>query len=302
MNEIEIIIPAYNAHKTIKKTLESIWNQKDMPSFHVTIINDCGLDYNEIISEYKKYPISEIKTPKNMGPGYSRQYGIDNTESKYIIFIDSDDYFYDNNSITLLYNKIERYNKDIIIGEFIYKRDSIKEIRKKDWIWLHGKIYRRKKLQELNIRFNDTRANEDNGFNRQIYLTFNRIGYLNTPVYVYEENEGSITRKNNREYKYTGLEWYTYNINWAIEKAGKNIADTGRLADTIINTLFNMYNYSLEFSEKERKENILRWCQCIYKRYEENKNICKPYIELYANKLKGKEKFYSFLEELKQKK
>ena len=53
MNDLEIIIPAYNSHKTITNTLESISIQENMPSYHVTIVNDCGENYEKIIKEYK---------------------------------------------------------------------------------------------------------------------------------------------------------------------------------------------------------------------------------------------------------
>ena len=55
MNELEIIIPAYNAHSTIIKTLDSIKIQKDLPKYHITIVNDFSTNYVDIINNYKQY-------------------------------------------------------------------------------------------------------------------------------------------------------------------------------------------------------------------------------------------------------
>ena len=95
--DLSIIIPAYNCIDTIERTIESISIQKLSISFETIVVNDCSdYDYSKVIDKYKdRLNIREIKTPKNGGPGVARQYGIDNSSSTYITFIDGDDYFYD---------------------------------------------------------------------------------------------------------------------------------------------------------------------------------------------------------------
>lgn len=60
---IDIIIPAYNAHKTIEKTLNSISYQENSFLFNVYIINDASeKDYFEFIEFYKDFiKIKELK-------------------------------------------------------------------------------------------------------------------------------------------------------------------------------------------------------------------------------------------------
>ena len=93
---IDVIIPAYNAHNTIEKTLDSILHQTISNMLNVYVVNDCSdKNYDEIIKKYKKdINIKEIKISKNGGPGVARQKGIDLSNGKYILFIDSDDIFY----------------------------------------------------------------------------------------------------------------------------------------------------------------------------------------------------------------
>ena len=60
---IDVIIPAYNAHKTIEQTLTSIAFQSIVDKLNVYIINDYGKDYKEIIEYYSNFMnIKELAT------------------------------------------------------------------------------------------------------------------------------------------------------------------------------------------------------------------------------------------------
>lgn len=52
---IDIIIPAYNAHKTIDKTIESISKQINKNDLKIYIINDGLLKNNKEIFRYSRY-------------------------------------------------------------------------------------------------------------------------------------------------------------------------------------------------------------------------------------------------------
>ena len=50
---IDIIIPAYNAHDTIEKSLLSILIQSEINNINVYIVNDCSKnDYSYFIKKY----------------------------------------------------------------------------------------------------------------------------------------------------------------------------------------------------------------------------------------------------------
>ena len=54
---ISILIPAYNAEKTIKRTLDSILNQTLLP-FEIVIVNDGSTDKTQdILNEYENYKL-----------------------------------------------------------------------------------------------------------------------------------------------------------------------------------------------------------------------------------------------------
>lgn len=263
--DLDIIIPIYNAKKTLKRLLYSIAIQRNAFGFHVYLINDCSdYDYQEEISFFKEYfDITEFRLDKNGGPGVARQYGIDHTNSKYITFMDSDDYLYDPYALTSLYNGIINRECDLLVSNFLYERDNESLVKEKNLIWLHGKVYRRKFLVDNNIHFNDTRANEDNGFNRLVLLNNPRVWYIDKLTYVYSDYEESITRRNNRLFKFTGLEGYTYNMYWAMKELIKQNRNIDMVAETSVGVITAMYYYYLELYEKYDVSKILGWSKKI---------------------------------------
>lgn len=293
--DIDIIIPAYNSKKTIKKTLHSIASQNIIDKFHVYLVNDCGSEtYQEEINFFRNmFDIVELMLPFNGGPGVARQYGIDHSDSKYIVFIDSDDYFYSSDSLSTMYNKICFEDSDLLISNFIYERDDEILIKKKNPVWLHGKMYNREFLQKNDIRFNDTRANEDNGFNRLVFLCGAKISILDKVTYVYSENSSSITRKDDREYRFSGLEGYSYNMAWAMNEAIKRDVDFKLVYNFSANVLVSMYFYYLDLYSQYDVSKIIEWSRPIKKIYikycndanADIDNLIKKYKEVeYKNK------------------
>ena len=68
--------------------------------------------YEEEYNLFKdKMNIEIYRLNKNMGPGYARQYGIEKSESEYILFMDSDDLLYDCFSVKKFISNSNRYAK-----------------------------------------------------------------------------------------------------------------------------------------------------------------------------------------------
>jgi glycosyltransferase involved in cell wall biosynthesis len=171
---IDIIIPAYNSHDTIIRTLSSIAMQLNKDEIKVTIVNDGGKDYQDIIKIFSPIlNIVEVGYEKNMGPGYARQYGIDNTDRELIIFIDADDTFYEACSVWLMTNPLKDDGKiKFLISPFIQigGTPGMQAPVNANLVWVFGHCYRRSFLNKHNIRFTSTRANEDVGFNSMCCL------------------------------------------------------------------------------------------------------------------------------------
>ncbi len=189
---IDIIIPVYNSRLTLSKTLDSVSKQIVDCRFIITIVDDCSFEkYDDIISLYDdKVEIRYLRLSVNSGSGVARQYGIDNTDGEYITFVDSDDVFYDNHSLNRLYKMINE-GYDVVSGVEYDEDRKIRIINEGD---LHGKLYRRKFIDDNDIRFNNTRFHEDNYFNSLVLLSGAKNFNLMQNVYIYCYNDKSITK------------------------------------------------------------------------------------------------------------
>lgn len=90
--EISVIIPAYNAEKTIGRCLDSVLCQT--PEIEIIVVDDCSTDRTfDICKEYQSRHsnITLIHNEKNIGQGLSRNKGIDAASGEYLAFVDSDD-------------------------------------------------------------------------------------------------------------------------------------------------------------------------------------------------------------------
>ena len=291
---LDIIIPVYKAKKTLLRLLMSIAVQRQVKDYNVYLVIDADdEDYSDEINFIKNYySINILNLKINSGPAVARQHGINNSSNPYIMFIDADDYLYDPYSLFRIFKEINSQDFDLLISNFRYERDNEVLIKKKDVTWLHGKVYRRKFLSENDIMFNNSRANEDNGFNRLFLLHDPKIKYLDELTYVYSENSESITRKNNREYKFYGIEFLSYNINWAMNimiKKNKNISTVSRLSLSLIVAL---YYYYLEFYERNDSEKIIEWSKDTYNIYMTLKDNITEFDIKYA--LNEKESFDNY--------
>jgi glycosyltransferase involved in cell wall biosynthesis len=90
---LTVIIPLYNNDKYIKRCLQSIINQS-IKNIKIIIVDDGSTDDSlHIIRWYvQRYDFIECYTSRRQGPGMARNIGITNCLTKYITFIDSDDW------------------------------------------------------------------------------------------------------------------------------------------------------------------------------------------------------------------
>jgi FkbM family methyltransferase len=127
---LTIIIPCYNHEKYIEKCIDSVLNQKTLFSFNILISDDCSSDNTfDIIQKYKNISNIEIhKTDKNEGPTPIRVINLlKNVKSKYVTFLDGDDYYTDEYKLQKQVNFLEQNTGYVIhsTGYYITKEDSI---------------------------------------------------------------------------------------------------------------------------------------------------------------------------------
>jgi glycosyltransferase involved in cell wall biosynthesis len=258
---IDLIVPAYNANSFISNLLYSVAAQTISNLINVVIVDDCSKkNYDDIVEKFKNLiNIQVVRTKKNCGPGAARQLGLENSNSKYVVFSDADDIFYNCFSIETLYNTIENENKDVVSANFFEEIPNGSYLEHgENAIWLHGKIYRRQFIKDHDMFFNDTRANEDTGFNK-LALLFSDFYYISDYVYIWKCNNTSITRSTN--YGFYGLEGFCYNICWSIYEGEKRGASKERMASILYEAFVDLYYRYIYYKDEKDRDLILDWAK-----------------------------------------
>lgn len=235
LNLISVIIPTYNSGEKIRRCLDSLCNQS-ISNYEVIIIDDGSNDNTEsIIKEYYiKYKFIRYYNKKNEGVSLARNYGLELSKGKYIIFVDSDD-FCENNMLELAYYNISMKKVDwVIYGYFIDKNNkNIKEVKSKNCILAKNNteiaksikfmennmliaspwtsIYKKEIIDKFNIKFNKSlNFGEDVLFNLEYLKHIDSLYILNVSLYHYiQYNQGTLTSR----YIPNRLEKINYNIN-----------------------------------------------------------------------------------------
>ena len=227
---IDIIIPVYNAQETLPFTLMSIYLQQVSVPYQVTLVDDCSSgDYQSIIKFFQdKMKIQYLRLDVNSGPGVAREYGIQHTGGDFITFIDSDDLFYDTDSLDELYLSLTE-DYDVVSGGEYEEDRKLFIINEGN---LHGKLYRRQYLIDHDIHFNTTRVHEDNFFNSLVLLTGARNYNLDRLTYLYCLNPNSITQ-NQKEKEFERIQILLSNIHDLLEMVPLTYENTERIAHFI---------------------------------------------------------------------
>ena len=173
MDLISIITPAYNAERTIKRTIDSVINQI-YQNWELIIIEDNSIDKTEnIILQYSKDKrIRLIKNVKNIGPARSRNIGLKIIKGQYVTFIDADD-TWEIDFLSHIYNfskknsyqfcfasyKIFNIQKNRYITSYIVpEKISYHDLLKENYISCLTAFYRLEKNEKI---FFENIANED---------------------------------------------------------------------------------------------------------------------------------------------
>ena len=92
--KLTVVVPVFNVERYLRDCLDSLLNQT-FKNFDIVCVNDASVDSSaEILDEYAKKDcrLKVVTKVKNQGLGYARNTGLENSESDYVIFLDSDDY------------------------------------------------------------------------------------------------------------------------------------------------------------------------------------------------------------------
>ena len=129
--KISVVMPIYNGGKYLNVSLKSIQNQK-MKDIEIIIINDNSNDDSlKIIREYMKSDprIKYLENKKNRKILYCKSIGVLYSNGKYIIELDQDDMFIDDDAFNIIYEQSEKNNLDILQFNYNFGKNYPKLIK-----------------------------------------------------------------------------------------------------------------------------------------------------------------------------
>jgi len=251
MTSVDIIIPYYNSRKFLNRVLGSIVMQDtDDILLRVLLVDDCSNEpFEDVVAKFNTLlNIKILRTKVNSGAGVARQIGIDASDADYIMFIDADDALVAPNAVTLCVKLAKDNNSDVVICDFNEECEGGNYPHQKDQTFMHGKMYRTKFIKDNNIRFNESRTNEDGVFNAIALTLASNAVFYGCPIYQWCDNKNSTVRS--CDYNKDFIHTFVINAQHAYgELYQRKVADC-LLCGLIVKYGVTMYGYYLEFIDK----------------------------------------------------
>lgn len=263
---LEVIIPAYNAHKTIDTALSSLAMQKARRRVLVTIVDDCSDEpYDEIISRYDGLlNIRILKTKTNCGAGIARNVGIYHALGDYVTFLDADDAFSTPLALSAVMDECYRKWPDIFMAKVVQECDNA-ILYKMDFnsTWIHAKFYRTKFLKDNEIYFPPLRYNEDGAFCTltQGLAGEGKVLRLDYDIYTWINNKASTVR--------SGKDYYSEHIDdfvrgriWSYQQLMRRGAEESAVFD-VANSLVVLYYMGVDMENGADEEYYKNFCKLV---------------------------------------
>ena len=113
---VSVIIPMYNAENFIRECLKSVLEQT-LQDYEVVIVNDCSTDLSrQVVASYVKKFGGRLKifdNEQNLGPGGTRNRGLQVSRGEYIFFLDADDLIA-KDALEKMYDAAKKYDADVL--------------------------------------------------------------------------------------------------------------------------------------------------------------------------------------------
>lgn len=126
---VSIIVPIYNVEQYLDQCVSSVLSQS-FRDFELILVDDGSPDHcAAMCDDYAiNDPRVQVLHKKNGGLSDARNAGLEKASGEYVLFLDADDYWDDENALAKLFARIELTGADIL--HFSYKKffEDIKEV------------------------------------------------------------------------------------------------------------------------------------------------------------------------------
>lgn len=245
MPKFSIIVPVYKVEKYLSECVESVLSQS-FTDWELILVDDGSPDNCPKLCDEWSLEDSRIKVvhKKNGGLSSARNAGIMNCQGEYVLFLDSDDFYNDNNTLKILFEKLNERICDVLIfgctdfnmntGKAIVSRTgyNLDIINKNNTVetlhyLLSSKMIpggatifcvKRNLLYENDILFKEGIQDEDFDFVLSVFTLCKSISAIDNPFYSYRKGRpdsitGSFDIKMIYGIEYTVNKWYELSKN-----------------------------------------------------------------------------------------
>ena len=214
--EVSVIMPVYNGQVYIERGIKAVLNQS-LYNIELIVVDDGSTDNtaaicNQLACEDKRVIVLH---EQHRGVTHARQIGLNHVGGKYVIHLDSDD-FYDSTMLENLVLCAEKNNSDMVICDWEVQDEQSKVYQSQEPTELnceaiandiicgktHGslcnKLIKTSIIRENDIAFrSQLTMREDLFFVLDVLLHINKISYLPKSLYTYNrmQNTRSLTQR-----------------------------------------------------------------------------------------------------------
>jgi len=209
--EVSVVIPAFNAVRTIGCTIESVLSQS-LSDLEIIVCDDVSSDKtHDVLSRISDKRLRIIRNTDNLGPGPTRDRAIAISRAPWIAVIDADDIWQPNRLEKLLqaagadtnvmvFDDImicHDVNNKLVPWRPLHGRRDVRDVCLEDYLrsdrLLIKPIIPAHIVKKNQLRHSNRRFAEDAEFFIRVALAGARLRYLPEPLYLYRIAPGSAT-------------------------------------------------------------------------------------------------------------
>lgn len=212
---ISIIVPLYNCETFVGKCLDSLLAQDTKESYEVIVVDDGSTDRSlDLARGYEKDSRVKVFSKANEGPAMARNFGLEqiSPDSKWVTFVDSDDYVEPTYLSTLLSvdgdikvcsmfhhegDRITPHGIDVngVFVDLCHNEEFAALFPTGIMGAFWNKLFRTSIIRDNNLRIKDVRILEDIDFVFRYVQLATSVGVTSSPQYHYVHRAGSETSK-----------------------------------------------------------------------------------------------------------
>ena len=257
MIKISIVTPTYNNLESLKINIESVYNQTIKNKEHIIVDNLSSDGTDVFVNEYIKkadYPVIYIRERDN-GPYEAMNKGIKAASGKWVHILNSDDYYYSDNSLKILLEEdIEDFD---VVSNSIFVKNEEDDRDSSVWIPIFNE-----KINHYNFPHTGMVIKKS---------LYEKYGYYNEKYKIISDAIFVLENLPRAKYKITKSPF--------VVMSNRGISNKLSFTKTYEGVIFNLFFYNgpkinkVKFIFKDFKRDFFIFLRLIKKKYLKNKNL-----------------------------